>query len=63
MNLRVVGLNHRSASLELREHLTFSPKQIAEALTVWRNTTAHTEAVLLSTCNRTEFYVASADDI
>ncbi|MDR0705540.1 MAG: glutamyl-tRNA reductase [Planctomycetaceae bacterium] len=63
MNLRIVGLNHRSASIELREHLTFSPKQIAEALTVWRNTTADTEAVLLSTCNRTEFYVASANDI
>jgi glutamyl-tRNA reductase len=63
MNLRIVGLNHRSASLELREHLTFSPKQTAEALTVWRTTSAGTEAVLLSTCNRTEFYVASADTI
>jgi glutamyl-tRNA reductase len=63
MNLRIVGLNHRSASLELREHLTFSPKQTADALTVWHNTTADTEAVLLSTCNRTEFYVASADNI
>ncbi|MDR2705741.1 MAG: glutamyl-tRNA reductase [Planctomycetaceae bacterium] len=63
MNLRIVGLNHKSASLELREHLTFSLKQIAETLTVWRTTTADTEAVLLSTCNRTEFYVASADNI
>jgi glutamyl-tRNA reductase len=63
MNFRIVGLNHRSASLELREHLTFSPKQTAEALAVWRNTATDTEAVLLSTCNRTEFYVASPDNI
>ncbi|MDR0337160.1 MAG: glutamyl-tRNA reductase [Planctomycetaceae bacterium] len=63
MNLRIVGLNYRSASLELREHLTFSPKQTAEALAVWRNTIPDTEAVLLSTCNRTELYIASANTI
>jgi glutamyl-tRNA reductase len=62
MNFRVVGLNHRSASLELREHLAFSPKQTAEALNVWHNTATGTEAVLLSTCNRTEFYIASVDN-
>lgn len=59
MNLRVVGLNHRSASIDLRECLAFSPEQVAEALAVWQDSTAAHEAVLLSTCNRTEFYVAS----
>jgi glutamyl-tRNA reductase len=63
MNLRVVGLNHHSASLEFRERLAFSSKQVAETLAVWRNKTSHWEAVLLSTCNRTEFYVAAADNI
>lgn len=59
MNLRVVGLNHRSASIDLRECLAFSPEQVAEALAAWQDSTAAHEAVLLSTCNRTEFYVAS----
>ncbi len=59
MNLRVVGLNHRSASIELRERLAFSPQQVAASLAVWSDRTTEIEAVLLSTCNRTEFYVAS----
>lgn len=61
MNLRVVGLNHRSASIDVRELLAFSPEQVASALFAWQDSTAEIEAVLLSTCNRTEFYVASED--
>lgn len=61
MNLRIVGLNHRSASIEVREHLAFSPRQAAEALFAWQDSTSEYEAVLLSTCNRTEFYIASED--
>ena len=62
--LRVIGLNHRSAPLEVREQLAFSPAQVAGALTawqdyVWQNWGADLEAVILSTCNRTEFYVAA----
>jgi len=61
--LRVIGLNHRSAPLEVREQLAFSPTQVAAALmlwqdTVWKDWGTDLEAVLLSTCNRTEFYVA-----
>ncbi len=59
MNLRVIGLNHHSASLEVRESLAFSRTQTLESLSVWQDTTSEIEAVLLSTCNRTEFYVAS----
>ncbi len=62
MNLRVIGLNHRSAMIEVRERLAFSPSQIIAALSVWQDTTSEFEAVLLSTCNRTEFYVASESD-
>ena len=60
--LRVIGLNHRSAPLEVREQLAFSPFQVAAALSVWQDQTTDVEAVLLSTCNRTEFYVAAAKD-
>lgn len=61
MNLRVVGLNHRSAAIDVRECLAFSAKQVADALFAWQDSTSEYEAVLLSTCNRTEFYVASED--
>ena len=60
--LRIIGLNHRSAPLEVREQLAFSPAQVADALAVWQDQTAGLEAVLLSTCNRTEFYVASSKE-
>ena len=60
--LRVIGLNHRSAPLEVREQLAFSPAQVAVALTAWEDQTTDIEAVLLSTCNRTEFYVASPEN-
>ena len=60
--IRLVGLNHHSAPLEVREQLAFSPAQAAAALTAWQDQTACLEAVLLSTCNRTEFYVASPEN-
>ena len=59
--LRVIGLNHRSAPLEVREQLAFSPTQVSVALTQWQDHTTNLEAVLLSTCNRTEFYVATPE--
>lgn len=62
MNFRVIGLNHRSAPLGVRERLAFSPEQIAAALGAWQDSTSELEAVLLSTCNRTEFYVASEEE-
>ena len=60
--LRVIGLNHRSAPLEVRERLAFSPTQVATALAQWQDQTTDLEAVLLSTCNRTEFYVATPEN-
>jgi len=60
--LRVIGLNHRSAPLEVREQLAFSPAQVSAALAAWQDQTTNLEAVLLSTCNRTEFYAASPED-
>ena len=60
--LRVIGLNHRSAPLEVREQLAFSPTQVAAALSQWQDQTTDLEAVLLSTCNRTEFYVATPEN-
>lgn len=59
MNLQVIGCSHHDASVQLRERLAFSPQQIPTALARLRQRFPHTEAVLLSTCNRTELYTAA----
>jgi glutamyl-tRNA reductase len=56
MALFAVGLNHRTAPIEVREKLVFPPEMHAEALAAITTTTGVNEAVLLSTCNRTEIY-------
>jgi glutamyl-tRNA reductase len=56
--LIVLGLNHTTASLDLREKLVFTPQQRNEALGALRQQFGECEAVLLSTCNRVELYVA-----
>ena len=61
MPLRILGLNHNTASVEIREQVVFSGQEIGRALTRVRDIEGVDEAVLLSTCNRTEFYVMSDD--
>ncbi|MCL2305339.1 MAG: glutamyl-tRNA reductase [Planctomycetaceae bacterium] len=56
--LSVVGLNHHTAPVSVREMVAFAPQQIEVALKNWMEQHDEFEAVLLSTCNRTEFYVA-----
>lgn len=60
VKLAMVGCSHRHGSLAVRERLTFTPTQTADALAAWRHDHAQTEAVLLSTCNRVELYTAYA---
>ena len=55
----LVGLSHKSAPLEVRESVSFRSSQILEALPVLRNELG--EAVILSTCNRSEIYTATDD--
>jgi glutamyl-tRNA reductase len=59
MNVQVVGCNHRSASVAVRERLAFGNNQAGDALRRWHATFPDVEAVLLSTCNRVELYAAS----
>lgn len=56
MNILVVGLNHKSASVETREKLAFSPSKIPQALELFRKRFPMSEVVILSTCNRVELY-------
>ena len=61
MTLWVLGLNHQTAPVELRERAAFAGEALPRALGSLRDTPQIAEAVLLSTCNRTELY-AEADD-
>ena len=58
MTLALVGGTHRTVPLALRERLVFTAEQAAEALGRFRNRFPGREGVLLSTCNRVEFYAA-----
>ncbi len=61
MTLAFVGGSHRTVPLALRERLAFSAEQAAEALTRFRERFPGREGVLLSTCNRVEFYAAGEE--
>ncbi|MGS2721235.1 glutamyl-tRNA reductase [Paraglaciecola aestuariivivens] len=56
MTLIAFGINHKTAPVELREKIAFSPDAIVQALASLRNNTGACESVILSTCNRTEIY-------
>jgi glutamyl-tRNA reductase len=56
MPLIVLGLNHKSAPIDVRERLTFGPDIIVGALRSLVDRAGVEEAVILSTCNRTELY-------
>jgi glutamyl-tRNA reductase len=59
MRLVVCGLNHQTAPLPIREKLAFNSSHVTHALQDLLNNHAVNEAVLLSTCNRTEVYTAA----
>jgi glutamyl-tRNA reductase len=58
--LLLLGLNHTTAPLEVREKLAFAPEQRAKVLASLRERFAACEGVLLCTCNRVELYAARA---
>lgn len=61
MFLVTVGLNHKTAPVEIREKLAFTENQLPEALQKLKDYAAIDGCVLLSTCNRTEIYAACTD--
>ncbi len=54
MNFLIVGLNHKSAPIEIREKLSFPSATIQEPLAKLCSLKAINEGVILSTCNRVE---------
>jgi glutamyl-tRNA reductase len=57
MRLILVGLNHETAPVEVRERLAFQPQEAELALGELRRDPAIEEALLISTCNRTEVVI------
>ncbi len=58
MKITVVGLNHKTAPVEIRERLAFDCEQLHQALSRLKDSFTGAEFVLLSTCNRVELYCA-----
>ncbi|MCC7151820.1 MAG: glutamyl-tRNA reductase [Rubrivivax sp.] len=64
MSVLALGLNHQTAPLDLRGRFAFAPEATAAALHGLRErlTRVAPEAALVSTCNRTELYLAAGGD-
>ena len=58
MKIVVVGLNHKSAPVDIRERLAFDSARTLQALRQLKDRFRGAEFVLLSTCNRVELYCA-----
>lgn len=61
MNILVIGLNHKTAEVEVRERLAFNENKLEEGLLKLRQVPGVREAVILSTCNRVEIYTEVED--
>lgn len=61
MPLQVLGINHHSAPLDVREKVAFPPERQPDALAELAALPGIAESVLVSTCNRTELYCRAED--
>ncbi len=62
MTLLAFGINHNTASLDIRERVAFSPESVTQALGKLCALPLVDEAIILSTCNRTEIYAHVAGE-
>lgn len=56
MKLLAIGVNHRTAPVEIREKLSFNESDLPLAMETLQNTKSILENIIVSTCNRTEIY-------
>lgn len=61
MQIVVHGLNHRTAPLDVRERVALLPEEAAESMRQLLRDGLASEVVILSTCNRTEYYCITED--
>ena len=62
MSINIIGLNHKTAPLDIREKLVFDKQAVQSALKEIKRINGVNEVVVLSTCNRTEIYTESDDN-
>jgi glutamyl-tRNA reductase len=60
MAFNILGINHKTAPVALREKVAFSAERLSAALRTLRQESGIAEVVILSTCNRTELYWAGS---
>jgi glutamyl-tRNA reductase len=61
MDLLIVGINHNTAPIALREKVAFAADQLNDALLNLKSSQSLDELAILSTCNRTEIYAIKQD--
>jgi glutamyl-tRNA reductase len=61
MNIFCFGISHQTANVEVRERFAIPDSALADSLTRLARISSVQEGVVLSTCNRTEFYVVTDD--
>jgi glutamyl-tRNA reductase len=61
MQIILTGINHKTASVDLRQKLAFDPESICAALGELKQEWGECEFALISTCNRVELYCAKPD--
>lgn len=63
MPLITVGVNHKTAPVAIREKVAFAPEQVFDALSSLVSQKYADEAIIVSTCNRTELYCSTDSSI
>jgi glutamyl-tRNA reductase len=61
MELIIIGLNHKTAPIEIREQLAFQEGEVGNALSQAKSLTSVKENMILSTCNRVEIYAVARE--
>ncbi|HKW87370.1 MAG TPA: glutamyl-tRNA reductase [Candidatus Acidoferrales bacterium] len=61
VEVALIGCSHRTAPVELRERVVFTPEQAVRAASELRESGVIEEAVVVSTCNRSELYGVSSE--
>ena len=62
MSLLVLGLNHRTAPIDVRERIVFDAERLPQALAALGTLSGIHEGLIVSTCNRTEIYCVADTD-
>jgi len=63
MSLLTIGINHKTAPVAVREQVAFAPEQLDQSLQALKDIDGVAEAIIVSTCNRTELYCRTDDDL